>query len=103
MVDAEILAYYEHGMERDRLASGRQRIEFLRIWDLLERYLPAAPATLADVGGGAGAYAIPLASEGYEVHLIDPVPFTSSRRQRHPRRPSPRWPASRPQTRESCR
>ena len=30
MVDAEILAYYEHGLERDRLASGRQRIEFLR-------------------------------------------------------------------------
>ena len=75
MVDAEILAYYEHGQERDRLASGRQRIEFLRIWDLLERCLPAAPATVVDVGGGAGAYAIPLASAGYEVHLIDPVPL----------------------------
>src|ERR1700677_886079 len=33
MVDAEIIAYYERGLERDRLASGRQRIEFLRIWD----------------------------------------------------------------------
>jgi SAM-dependent methyltransferase len=75
MVDAEILAYYEHGLERDRLASGRQRIEFLRIWDLLERCLPAAPATVVDVGGGAGAYAIPLASAGYQVHLIDPVPL----------------------------
>jgi ubiquinone/menaquinone biosynthesis C-methylase UbiE len=75
MVDAEILAYYEHGLERHRLAAGRQRIEFLRIWDLLERCLPAAPATLVDVGGGAGAYAIPLASAGYEVHLIDPVPL----------------------------
>ena len=75
MVDAEILAYYEHGLERGRLASGRQRIEFLRVWDLLERCLPAAPATLVDVGGGAGAYAIPLASAGYEVHLIDPVPL----------------------------
>jgi SAM-dependent methyltransferase len=75
MVDAEILAYYEHGLERDRLASGRQRIEFLRIWDLLERCLPAAPARVVDVGGGAGAYAIPLASAGYEMHLIDPVPL----------------------------
>jgi SAM-dependent methyltransferase len=75
MVDAEILAYYEHGLERDRLASGRQRIEFLRIWDLLRRCLPAAPAKVVDVGGGAGAYAIPLASAGYEVHLIDPVPL----------------------------
>jgi SAM-dependent methyltransferase len=75
MVDAEILAYYEHGMERDRLASGRQRVEFLRIWELLERCLPAAPATVVDVGGGAGVYAIPLASAGYQVHLIDPVPL----------------------------
>jgi SAM-dependent methyltransferase len=75
MVDAEIAAYYERGLERDRLASGRQRIEFLRIWDLLERCLPAAPARVVDVGGGAGAYAIPLAAAGYEVHLIDPVPL----------------------------
>jgi len=28
-----------------------------------------------DVGGGAGAYALPLAREGYAVHLIDPVPL----------------------------
>ena len=75
MVDAEILAYYGHGQERDRLAAGRQRIEFLRIRDLLERFLPPAPATVVDVGGGAGVYAIPLASAGYQVHLIDPVPL----------------------------
>jgi SAM-dependent methyltransferase len=75
MVDAEILAYYSHGLERDRLASGVRRIEFLRIWDLLERFLPAAPARVVDAGGGAGVYAIPLASAGYEVHLIDPVPL----------------------------
>ncbi len=37
--------------------------------------LPAAPATVVDVGGGAGVYAIPLASAGYQVHLIDPVPL----------------------------
>jgi len=75
MVDAEILAYYEHGLEQDRLAGGGRRIEFLRIWDLLERHLPTAPARVLDVGGGAGAYAIPLAAAGYEVHLIDPVPL----------------------------
>jgi len=75
MVDAEIIGYYEHGLERDRLASGRQRIEFLRIWDLLERFLPTPPARLLDVGGGAGVYALPLAAAGHEVHLIDPVPL----------------------------
>lgn len=75
MVDAEILAYYEHGLERERLTSGGRRIEFLRVWDLLERHLPPAPARVLDVGGGAGAYALPLAAAGHEVHLIDPVPL----------------------------
>jgi hypothetical protein len=26
-----------------------------------------------DVGGGAGVYALPLAAQGYQVHLVDPV------------------------------
>src|SRR5690348_10784838 len=69
------MAYYRHGLERDRLASGARRIEFLRMWDLLQRHLPPQPARVLDVGGGTGAYAIPLASAGYEVHLIDPVPL----------------------------
>jgi ubiquinone/menaquinone biosynthesis C-methylase UbiE len=75
MMDAEILEYYEHGLERDRLAAGGRQIEFLRIWDLLERHLPPAPAQVLDVGGGAGVYALPLAAAGYEVHLVDPVPL----------------------------
>jgi ubiquinone/menaquinone biosynthesis C-methylase UbiE len=78
MVEQEILAYYEGNDERDRLASGGRRIEFLRVWDLLERFLPAPPATILDVGGGAGRYAIPLATVGYDVHLIDPVPLLVS-------------------------
>jgi ubiquinone/menaquinone biosynthesis C-methylase UbiE len=75
MVDAEILAYYGHGLEQDRLATGGRQIEFLRTWDLLGRYLPPPPACVLDVGGGAGAYALPLAAAGYEVHLVDPVPL----------------------------
>jgi SAM-dependent methyltransferase len=75
MVDAEILDYYSRGLERDRLAAGRGRVEFLRMRELLQRCLPAAPAAVLDVGGGAGAYAIPLAAAGYAVHLIDPVPL----------------------------
>ena len=96
MVDAEILAYYEHGQERDRLASGRQRIEFLRIWDLLERCLPAAPATVVDVGGGAGAYAIPLSRrQATRCTSSTRCHCTSSRRQRPPAAPALRWQASR--------
>ncbi|HSZ40814.1 MAG TPA: methyltransferase domain-containing protein [Trebonia sp.] len=75
MTEPEIRAYYERNAERDRLASGGRRVEFLRVWDLLERHLPPAPATVLDVGGGAGVYSIPLAAAGYEVHLIDAVPL----------------------------
>ncbi len=75
MVDAEILAFYERGLEQGRLAAGGQRIEFLRVWDLLQRQLPKSPARILDVGGGAGVYALPLAAAGYEVHLVDPVPL----------------------------
>jgi ubiquinone/menaquinone biosynthesis C-methylase UbiE len=75
MVEPEILAYYERNAERDRLVSGARRIEFLRMRDLLARHLPPPPAKILDVGGGAGIYALPLAADGYEVHLIDPVPL----------------------------
>ncbi|MFC4061838.1 class I SAM-dependent methyltransferase [Planomonospora corallina] len=75
MIDKEILEYYGHGLEQDRLAAGGRRIEFLRMRDLLERHLPPPPARVLDVGGGAGVYALPLAEAGYEVHLVDPVPL----------------------------
>jgi len=75
MVDAEIADYYAHGLEQDRLAAGRGRVEFIRMLELLQRYLPPQPATVLDVGGGAGVYAIPLAASGYQVHLVDPIPL----------------------------
>jgi SAM-dependent methyltransferase len=37
--------------------------------------LPPSPATVLDVGGGAGIHAGWLAEQGYRVHLIDPVPL----------------------------
>jgi ubiquinone/menaquinone biosynthesis C-methylase UbiE len=75
-LDAEILAHYEEGLERDRLLrGGAGRLEYFRTRELLARYLPPPPVTVLDVGGGAGVYALPLAREGYSVHLIDPVPL----------------------------
>jgi ubiquinone/menaquinone biosynthesis C-methylase UbiE len=69
-----MLAHYEQGVERERLLrGGAGRLEYLRTRELLARYLPPAPATVLDVGGGAGVYALPLAREDYAVHLIDPV------------------------------
>jgi S-adenosylmethionine-dependent methyltransferase len=35
-------------------------------------HLPAPPATVLDVGGGAGHQSFPLAEAGYEVTLLDP-------------------------------
>jgi S-adenosylmethionine-dependent methyltransferase len=40
---------------------------------LLE-HLPPAPATILDVGGGAGHQCFPLALAGYDVTLLDPSP-----------------------------
>jgi 2-polyprenyl-3-methyl-5-hydroxy-6-metoxy-1,4-benzoquinol methylase len=67
--------HYETGYERGRLAGGSSRIEFARTKELLRRFLPSAPATILDVGGGPGVYAAWLADEGYQVHLVDSLPL----------------------------
>jgi ubiquinone/menaquinone biosynthesis C-methylase UbiE len=71
----EVAAHYALGLERDRLAHGPGALEFARTQVLLERYLPAPPAVVADIGGGPGRYAVWLAERGYRVHLVDPVPL----------------------------
>ncbi len=71
----EMFQYYRLGMELGRLNQHAGVLERERTQELLSRYLPSPPATLLDVGGGAGAYACPLASIGYTVHLLDPVPL----------------------------
>ena len=40
----------------------------------LVEHLPAPPAAVLDVGGGAGNQSFPLAHAGYEVTLLDPSP-----------------------------
>jgi SAM-dependent methyltransferase len=73
VLQPEIMDYYGRGGERDRLAAGAGRLEFLRTWDVLSRMLPSAPATVLDVGGATGVYAGPLAEAGYQVEVVDPV------------------------------
>ncbi|HEY7147473.1 MAG TPA: class I SAM-dependent methyltransferase [Streptosporangiaceae bacterium] len=73
-IDAEVLAHYAEGREHDRL-TGRPSLELVRTQVLLERYLPAPPARVLDVGGGSGVHASWLAGRGYQVHLVDPVPL----------------------------
>jgi ubiquinone/menaquinone biosynthesis C-methylase UbiE len=43
--------------------------------ELIVKYFPIPPATICDIGGGAGEYSFWLASIGYQVHLIDIVPL----------------------------
>jgi ubiquinone/menaquinone biosynthesis C-methylase UbiE len=73
-LSSEILAYYQQAPERDRLQVGVFQLEFLRTKEVIDRWLPEPPAVVLDVGGGPGAYSAWLASRGYEVHLLDPVP-----------------------------
>jgi SAM-dependent methyltransferase len=75
VLSPEVRAYYERGEEDTRLSAGHGRLEWARTWELLERHLPPAPAVVVDVGGGPGAYAVPLALAGYSVHLVDAMPL----------------------------
>ena len=71
----EILGHYAEGGERERLFEGRCQLERVRTQELLVRHLPPPPAVVLDVGGGPGVCARWLAAQGYEVHLVDPVPL----------------------------
>ena len=72
-LDSTISAYYCQTPEDDRLQQGAFLLEALRTRELIERHAPAAPATVFDIGGGAGAYAPWLSERGYAVHLLDPI------------------------------
>ncbi len=74
VLDHEILKHYDLGNEADRLLQF-SNWERIRTEDILQRFLPPTPSVILDVGGAAGVYAFPLASRGYKVHIIDPVPL----------------------------
>ncbi|MBO0802225.1 MAG: class I SAM-dependent methyltransferase [Nocardiopsaceae bacterium] len=69
-------AYYERGGEQERLAARPVgQLEFERTKEIVSRHLPPPPAVVADIGGGPGAYALWLASLGYEVIHRDLMPL----------------------------
>jgi SAM-dependent methyltransferase len=75
VIDPDVLAFYQNGRERERLAIDGGTLELIRTQELLQRALPPAPAVVLDVGGGPGIYAAWLARAGHHVHLVDPVPL----------------------------
>jgi SAM-dependent methyltransferase len=80
--DPTIADYYERAPEEARLAQGPFQLEELRTRELIRRFALPPPATVVDVGGAAGAYALWLAQAGYSVHLLDPVPRLVAEAQR---------------------
>ena len=72
-----VVAFYaQRGDEDDRLmVSALGQLEFIRTRELVQRFLPAPPAAVLDVGGGTGRYSEWLAGLGYSVHLVEPVPL----------------------------
>jgi S-adenosylmethionine-dependent methyltransferase len=53
-------------------ASVKGRVRTYVMHQQLLEHLPAPPARVLDVGGGAGHQSFPLAQAGYEVTLLDP-------------------------------
>lgn len=88
---SDVISYYETYREQERLERGIGLLEFERTVDIFRRSLPPPPGAILDVGGGPGVYSCWLAAQGYEVHLIDPVPmhiqqarWASSKQPAHP-------------------
>jgi hypothetical protein len=63
--------------------------------ELPGRLLAGPPARLLNTDGGPGTYAAPLASRGYRVHLVDPLPLHVEQA-RHAGRPRSRLRLHRP-------
>jgi SAM-dependent methyltransferase len=72
--DPAVADFYRQTPEEDRLEQGPFLLEGLRTRELIQRHAPGPPATVVDIGGAAGAYALWLAEAGYTVHLLDAVP-----------------------------
>jgi ubiquinone/menaquinone biosynthesis C-methylase UbiE len=94
-LDPTIAEFYRQAPEEHRLEQGAFALEGLRTRELIERHARRPPATVLDVGGAAGVYALWLADAGYTVHLVDPVPRLVAEAERRS--------AARPRPLASCR
>lgn len=65
--------YYQKRVETEWHRLDKYRMEFSITKRVLHDYLPSAPASIADIGGGPGKYAIYLTKHGYEITLVDIV------------------------------
>jgi S-adenosylmethionine-dependent methyltransferase len=68
---SKIETYYDSGPEIEWRRLERHRTEFAETMLALREYLPDAPATILDIGGGPGRYAIALTQLRHAVTLLD--------------------------------
>jgi len=68
---SQVEDYYDQNPEREWTRLQRHRTEFAVTMRALQEYLPRPPASILDIGGGPGRYAIALAGQGYTVTLAD--------------------------------
>lgn len=66
----------------DYYGSLRGRARTYVVHEHLRAVLPAPPASVVDVGGGAGNQSLPLAVEGHVVTIVDPSPAMLDRARR---------------------
>jgi ubiquinone/menaquinone biosynthesis C-methylase UbiE len=82
-----ILEQYAGYDEDRRLEGAFGSLEKILTQELVNRFLPAGPINLMDVGGATGAYSFWLAGLGHRVHLVDIVPHhiqAAARKMRQP-------------------
>ena len=60
-------------------ATVKGRVRTFVLHQHLTEHLPKPPATVLDVGGGAGHQSFPLARAGYDITLLDPSPAMLAR------------------------
>ena len=71
----KLTEYYNKFNEDKRLKSRHGQVEYRITMKYVRKYLECIgkQARILDVGAGTGAYSIPLAAEGYEVHALELV------------------------------
>jgi SAM-dependent methyltransferase len=74
VVSGDIWAGLVHQFADEAYASVKGYVRTYVIHQHLLEHLPAPPAPVLDVGGGAGHQSFPLAQSGYEVTLLDSSP-----------------------------
>ncbi|MDF2629578.1 MAG: Methyltransferase type 11 [Symbiobacteriaceae bacterium] len=71
---SKVQQFYDKSAEYEWNRLERHRMEAAVTMRALAEYLPPAPATVLDIGGGPGRYAIALAKQGYRPTLFDLTP-----------------------------